>query len=497
MQNREVLKKLLSFLKTQEPDNLHWMKRIITVLLVLVGFSAFAQKTKVDLIIKSGKIINVKTGKIETGKSIVINNGVIVDVVDSKKISKYQAKEVVNTNGKYVLPGLWDMHMHFGGGDTLITENKNLLPLFIAYGITTVRDAAADITPSVLQWRTAINNGKLLGPTIFTSGPKLEGYKSIWPGDLEITTSEELSKALDSLQKLKVDFVKITDNAIKPELYLEAIKAARDRGFKISGHVPYSLTMEEVVDAGLSSVEHLSYVWKAGTKNEKEISVKIAKGELKGRAISKEILKNFDEASALAIYKKMAEKGTAVTPTLNISYTVAYLDKNDHKSDDYLKYIGKGLQRTYDWRAKRAAQDNAEAIEFRHEVFEKTASILPLLQKAGVKILAGTDAGFLNSYDYPGLGLHQELELLVKYGLTPLEALQASVVNSPAFLNKDNYGAIAKGKIADVLLLDENPLENISNTQRIYAVITKGKLFNRKKLDQLLGEVQVLTSKTK
>ncbi|MNZ80493.1 hypothetical protein D3C78_991280 [compost metagenome] len=111
--------------------------------------------------------------------------------------------------------------------------------------------------------------------------------------------------------------------------------------------------------------------------------------------------------------------------------------------------------------------------------------------------MAGTDAGFLNSYDYPGLGLHQELELLVKYGLTPLEALQASVVNSPRFLGKANYGAIAKDKIADVLLLDENPLQNISNTQKIYAVVTKGKLLDRKKLDQLLGEVQSAASKTK
>lgn len=473
------------------------MKRVITVLLVLTSFSAFAQKTNVDLIIKSGKIINVKTGKIETGKSVVINNGTIIDVVNNKQVSQYEAKDVVNANGKYVLPGLWDMHMHFGGGDTLIAENKNFLPLFLAYGITTVRDAAADITPSVLQWREEISNGKLLGPTIFTSGPKLEGYKSIWPGDLEINSVEELNKALDSLQKLKVDFVKITDNAIKPDLYLDAIKAARNKGFKISGHVPYVLTMDQVVDAGLSSVEHLSYVWKAGAKNEQEISAKIASGELKGRAVSKEIMKNFDETTALAIYKKMAGKGTAVTPTLNISYTVAYLDQNDHKNDDYLKYIGKGLKRTYDWRVKRAAQDNAEAIAFRHESFEKTAAVLPLLQKAGVTIMAGTDAGFLNSYDYPGLGLHQELELLVKYGLTPLEALQASVVNSPRFLGKTQYGEIAKDKIADVLLVDENPLQNISNTQKIYAVITRGKLLDRKKLDQLLGEVRSTASETK
>lgn len=110
------------------------------------------------------------------------------------------------------------MHMHFGGGDSLIEENKNLLPLFVAYGITAVRDAAADLSIEVIKWRNQINAGRLFGPTIFTSGPKLEGINSIWVGDLEIGDSRQLQYALDSLKRLNVDFVKITDNTIKPAL---------------------------------------------------------------------------------------------------------------------------------------------------------------------------------------------------------------------------------------------------------------------------------------
>jgi imidazolonepropionase-like amidohydrolase len=450
-----------------------------------------AQKLKADIIITGAHIIDVHTGRIIDNKFIIIKSDTIVAVVGATKRNLYNAGTIFDAGGKYILPGLWDMHVHFGGGDTLIEENKNLLPLYIANGVTTVRDAAADLSQYVLQWRTAIADGKLIGPRIFTSGPKLEGYKSIWIGDLEVGTIEEMSAAMDSLQKMKVDFIKITDNTVRPDIYLAAIREAKKRGLKISGHVPYALTMKEVTEAGLSSVEHLGYALKAGIANEKEMAEKIATGKLTNREATPVILETFNADTAMAIYQLMAKNGTAVTPTLSISYVTAYLDKEDHHNDVYLQYIGKGLRRTYNWRVQRAAQDAKEAIELRHRVFEKSASLLPLLHKAGVTILAGTDAGYLNSFDYPGIGLHNELEMMVKYGLTPLQALQASVVNGPAFFNLLNrYGGIEKGKRADLLILNSNPLQNISATKAINAVIVNGKLFNRQKLDGLLVDIE-------
>ena len=468
------------------------MKKITTCcIVVLYSFLGHAQKIKADIIITGAHIVDVKTGKIIDNKAVLIKGQQVLAVEDKGAISQYSATTIVQANGKYIMPGLWDMHMHFGGGDTLIEENKNLLPLYLANGITTIRDASADLSQYVLQWRSAIAAGQLSGPRIFTSGPKLEGYKSIWIGDLEVGTIDEMKKAMDSLQKIKVDFVKITDNTIKPDIYLAAIREANRRGLKISGHVPYALTMKEVTDAGLGSVEHMAYVLKAGSKNEKEIADKIANGTLTNKDATPLILKSFDQSSAMTVYKTMARNGTAVTPTLSISYITAYLDKDDHKNDVYLQYIGKGLQRTYNWRVQRAAQDSKEAIDMRHQVFEKSASLLPMLHKAGVTILAGTDAGYLNSFDYPGLGLHHELEMMVQYGLTPLQALQASVINGPAFFNKQNeYGAIEKNKRADILVLDENPLQNISATQSINAVIVNGKLFSRQMLDALLVDIK-------
>ena len=340
-----------------------------------------------------------------------------------------------------------------------------------------------------MQLRATINEGKLFGPTIFTSGPKLEGYKSIWLGDIEVGTMEEVNKALDSLEKIKVDFVKITDNTIKPEIYMGSIAEAKKRGFKTSAHIPPVFTIQQVSDAGLSSIEHISYLLRAGLKNEKELTEQVANGTLSAREFSLKALNEFDQATAEATFKILAKNNTAVTPTLSISYATAFLDINDHQSDVFLKYIGTGLRKTYDWRVQRAAKDSKEAIEIRHKTIEKAASLLPLLQRSGVKILAGTDAGYLNSFDYPGLGLHQELELMVKNGLTPLQALQASIINGPEFLNKSEiYGSISKGKKADILILNENPLLNISATQNIFGLVAHGKYLDNKSLKSLLVE---------
>lgn len=455
-----------------------------------------AQKQNVDILIKSGNLIDVRTGNILTKKIIATRGKTIVGVFDESQLKNFQAKTIVDATGKFIIPGLWDMHVHFGGGDTLIEENKNLFPLYIAHGITGIRDAAADLSTSVLQWRDQISKGELAGPKLFTSGPKLEGYKSSWVGDIEVSTNTEVDKMLDSLQGLEVDFVKITDNAIKPDIYLYILQEAKKRGMKTSGHVPFALTMDEVSSAGLGSVEHMSYVFKAGSTRDKEVADKVRAGQLTTRLAAPMIAQSFDEATALAVYQRMAKNGTFVVPTLNISRTVAFLDQDNHQNDSYLQYIGQGLKNTYAWRVNRVAKDGPEAIAERHNVYEKTSALLPLLHKAGVTIMAGTDAGFLNSYVYPGLGLHHELGYFVKAGLTPLQALQSAIIPGPVFLGKAAlYGDIATGKSADIVLLDRNPVQDIAATQAINTVILRGTVYNRKALDGLLAEAKKKASK--
>jgi len=459
-----------------------------TILLTFVLFGATAQ-TRVDLIIQDVNIVDVANGKTIGHQTVAVRQGRIVDTGPHSIEKKYKADKTVNATGKFAMPGLWDMHVHFGG-DTLVDENEQLLPLYLAWGVTTVRDCAEDISLDVIKWKNEINDGKRNGPRIFTSGPKLEGPKSIWPGDLEIANHDELMAALDSLQKLKVDFIKITDNTMPPSLFLESVREARKRGWKVSGHVPASITLEDISAAGLSSIEHLGYVLRAATTEEARIARMRGDNTMTGAEASAITLQTRDTSVALKNFRILAHQGTAVVPTMNGSHITAYLDQDDHIHDDYLKYLGPDLKRTYGWRVQRALKDDATAIELRHRNFEASATLLPFLEKAGVTIIAGTDAGFLNSFNYPGLGIHQELAMMVNYGLSPVSALRASVINGPAFFSvQKDYGALAGGKIADILILDADPLKDITATQKIYAVVRNGGYADRQMLDESLKEL--------
>jgi imidazolonepropionase-like amidohydrolase len=445
--------------------------------------------TPADLALTGVTVVDVATGTLSPGRTIVVTADRIVAVADSAE--GYSPTRTIDGTGRFAMPGLWDMHVHFGGGEALIDENRNLLPLYVAHGVTTVRDAAGDLSPSVLEWRAAVAAGSLQGPSIFTSGPKLEGINSVWPGDLEVGSEAEVRSALDTLQGMRVDFVKITENTLTPALYMYGLREATRRGFATSAHVPVAVTLDQASEAGLRSIEHMAYLLRGGSPREAELSAAVAAGRMTPADATTAMIESFDESTALQTYQRLARRGTAVTPTLNGSRILAYLDQDTHATDGYLQYLGAGLKATYEGRVTRAAGDDAAAVARRHERFEQAARLLPLLQKAGVTILAGTDAGFLNSFNYPGIGLHDELEVLVRYGLTPQQALSASVVQGPAFLGKTaDFGALAAGKRADILVLDANPLEDIRATRAIHALVLHGQPFDRAALDALLDSAK-------
>ncbi len=444
-----------------------------------------------DVALTQATLIDVASGTRIKGKTVLLKGDTIVAVIADAELKRYAPKQTIALPGKYLMPGLWDTHVHFGGGEALIEENKQLLPLYLAHGITTVRDCAGDLAETVLAWRQQIADGKLAGPTIFTSGSKLEGRKPMWKGTIEVGSPGEVGKALDKLQAMNVDFVKITENTMTPETYLAALREARARGMRTSGHLPGQIPLARAFEAGLGTVEHQSYLLRVTTPREAELAEQVAAGKLAGREVMRLSLESYDEATARRAFRHMAAQGTAVVPTLWGSRITAYLDQESHYGDDYLKYIGKGLRATYDWRVERAAKDGPEAIALRHAIFEKSAQLLPLLAQEGVSIIAGTDAGFLNSFNYPGQALHDEIALFVRYGLTPLQALQSAVVNGPRFLGKlDRYGSIQEGKAADLLVLDADPLADIGATRKIRMVVSRGEVHDRARLDRMLADTR-------
>ncbi|MGE4459389.1 MAG: amidohydrolase family protein [Stenotrophomonas sp.] len=460
--------------------------------LLALASPALAARLDADVLIRHATVIDVEHARTLPGQAVAIRGGDIVAVgADATLAGQWRARRTLDARDRYLIPGLWDMHVHFGGGPALVEENKALLPLYVAHGITSVRDASGDLPGQVLAWRAQIADGQLFGPQLFTSGAKIEGIAPVWKGTLEAGDEAGVDAALDREQRDRVDFVKITDSTLRPELFLYAVSEASKRGLRTSGHIPMALTVGQAIDAGLSSIEHLDYAFQAGVPDEARIAADFAAGRIDRAEASRRLHEGFDRATALAAYRRFAERGVAVTPTLDGSRILSFLDSEAHADDPYLAYIGPGLRKTYAWRVERAASATPEQVQARHARHARVAAVLPLLQEAGVRIMAGTDAGFLNSYNYPGIGLHNELALYVRHGLTPAQALATATRNGPAWFGRlDRYGAIAAGKAADLVLLERNPLQDITATSSIDTVVLRGTVYDRAALDAMLAGIR-------
>jgi imidazolonepropionase-like amidohydrolase len=466
---------------------------VLPVLALLAAAAApAAARQQADLVIRHATVVDVEKARLVPGQAIATLGNHIVAVGDDADIArKWQAAETVDAGNRYLIPGLWDMHVHFGGGEALIAENQALLPLYVANGITTVRDASGDMPYEVLRWRKEIADGSLFGPTLLSSGPKIEGVKPVWKGTLEAGSEADVDAAVGKLKSLGVDFVKITDSTLKPELFLYAIKQARAAGFRVSGHIPMALTVGQAVDAGISSIEHLDYAYNPGVKDEAAIATDFAAGRIDRATANARLDAGFDPETAMAAYRDLARRSVSVTPTLNGSRILAYLDRDDHSGDAYLAYVGPRLRETYQWRVDRAARATPAQIAQRHKEYEHVTAIIPMLQEAGVTLMAGTDAGFLNSFNYPGFGLHDEMSLFVRLGLTPAQALASATRAGPAWFGTlDRNGAIAVGQAADMVLLERNPLVDIGATRAINTVVLRGKPYDRAALDKMLRQTR-------
>jgi len=465
------------------------MIRPLFVLLLLLAFGCKNQAHQTyDLAITNANVIHLDTGEVEL-QNIYISNGKIaaIETVDTKRNVK--ADSTIDATGKYVLPGFWDNHIHLRGGDSLIANNKNFLKLFMANGITTVRDAGGDLTTSVMEWKQQITDEKLMGPTIFTAGPKIDGPGARWGGSLEVATGTDIQQAFDSLEKLMVDFVKIYDSRIDADNYIRSIEEAKKRGFVVSGHMPFTVTLDETIDAGMDGIEHLYYIMKGCASNETEVTEKLKNGEMGFWDAMPALMGAYSDSTAQATFDSLKEKNVYVVPTLHIGKTLSYLDEVDHTKDPYLQYMGKGMIETYEGRIRSAMNASEEARISRKELDTFFGQLAKSLDNAGVQLLAGSDSGAFNSYTYPGISLHMELQEMVKNGISPLNALKTSAYNGSQFLlQSDDYGTIAAGKISDLVLLNDNPLDNIENTQNIYMVIKGTQLFDHEKLQALLDE---------
>jgi Amidohydrolase family len=430
------------------------------------------------LVLKHVTVIDVIDGRAKPDMTVVIRGNQITETGEATRVSFPTDARVIDAAGKFLIPGLWDMHVHWYSRETLT--------LFTANGVTGIREMFGN--PDLLRWRDEIAKGSFAGPHMSVASPIIDGPNPVWPNSISVRNEEEGRKAVTHVKKWGADFVKVY-SLLPREAYFGIADQAKQEGITFVGHVPFSVSAAEASDAGQKSIEHLTGVGLACSARETELRSELVKANSPpSRArIALQALASFDKTKEADLFARFVRNQTWQCPTLTVLRSNAYQDDPKFRNDGRLRFIPRQiLQR---WSIRMASRSD-ESYENAKKGFQKELEIVGDMRRAGVLFLAGTDTG--NPFCFPGFSLHDELALLVIAGLTPIEALRAATINPAKFLGIEHKsGTIEPDKLADLVLLDANPLEDIRNTQRIAAVISNGRFYDRKALDNMLAQAQM------
>lgn len=407
--------------------------------------------------------------------TVIITGDRISEIGEPGKVSIPSGAQTVEGTGKYLLPGFWDMHMHL----SLVTDSA--FPLLIANGVTGVRDMGGDLD-QIDRWRDEITKGTRPGPRIIRAGPIVDGpRKEEGQHRLTVNNAAEARQAVGSLKKRGVDFIKVYHFLSRASYFALADEAKKQR-IAFAGHIPNGVSPQEASNAGQRTLEHTTAFLQAIMMQEHPDGY--SQKQLMADAFEKLA---GEEGSAL--FQAMVQNGAWHTPTLVVAQSFLLRSELAARPDDRRKYIAQITKEHWEKNNPVPQKVSEEDMAERKEVLEKMLGIVGKMRRAGVSILAGTDPPTRDVF--PGFSLHDELGLLVRAGLTPLEAIQAATLNAAKCLGiSDSYGTVEEGKVADLLLLEADPLAAIFNTQKIAAVVVSGKFFAKEALQQMLAQTE-------
>jgi amidohydrolase family protein len=458
------------------------------------GASGQVRTDRTLLVINHVTVIDATGSPPKPEVTVVIAGGRIDRMERSGSFSIPSNAHVVDARRRFLIPGLWDLHFHHW------SENAVLFPLLIANGVTGVRDMGSGAPmEDIAQWRQEAESGTALAPHVISAERMIDGPRPLFGTDMSIavSTPAEARQAVDYLKSKGADFIKV--QSLVPRLaYFAIAEEARTQHLPLAGHVPASVSASEASDAGQRSIEHLTGILLGCSNDEENLTATIVRLVENPKTPESslfqvlffdpphEILETYSSQKAKALFARFARNGTWQVPTLCMLRGWAFSDDPTLQHDWRLKYLPRDVQK--DW-SNAPSQVGAAALPNTKLLFRSYLRLIRDMRDAGVKFLAGTDTP--NPYCFTGFAVHDELELLVKAGLTPMEALQAATRNPAAYLGKlDSLGTVERGKTADLVLLDANPLEDIRNTRRIAAVVIRGRLLAREDLDQMLARVE-------
>jgi hypothetical protein len=466
---------------------MNWRAIPATFTLVLTaGASLFVQTPARELTsIIHVTVVDVATGKEMPDQTVVLQGDRILSVASFDAVNPPQGR-VVDAHGGFLIPGLWDMHVHI--------QDLEDLPLYIANGVTGVRMMSGSKNTRELRARLGT---AAVAPEIIVGSAIVDGDPAVWEGSIIVNKPEEARRTVDEIKASGADFVKIY-NGIPRDAYFALADEARKQNVPFAGHLPYGVRATEASEAGQRSIEHLDGLAIACSKREQSIIKELRPLHyLEKINLVAEAFNSFDAAQCQALLAQFRRNGTWQVPTLTVHRGMAFMNDGHFTSDARLAYMSDDVRRRWqpenDFRFRRW---RPAEFELHRQIFTADKKLVGILFRADVPLLAGTDA--MNPFCLPGFSLHDELALLVESGLTPLAALQSATLRPAEFLGRtDELGLIAPGKRADLVLLSADPLADIRNTVQIQAVWLQEKYFDRAALGQLLEAAKHRSGKTK
>lgn len=429
-------------------------------------------------------VVDTNTASVLPDVTVVITGDHIASVDKAAAAKVPKDAQVVDARGKFLIPGLWDMHVHTFRHNPRST-NTWYFPLFIANGVTGVRDmwTTGEDFVQVVQFRRGLADGSFLGPRYGAVAWMVDGPDPIFPNSYVVKTPEEARGFVDKAKASGVEFVKVYQKLPREE-YLAIVDEAKKVGIPFVAHMPWAISAAEASDDGARSIEHLSNVMEGCSTIENEF---LTLSPL-GPHMREKMFDTYDQHKCEQLKEKFARNQTWQVPTSWMFFEGRALLQDHLATDARSTYLPKDVRAS--WQEQPAINDHSPSRQqVRRKDQNERLAIIAMMNKKAVPMMAGTDLG--NSFVLPGFNLHDELAIFVQAGLTPGEALKTATYNPAKFLGMlDRLGTVEKGKLADLVLLDANPLEDIHNTERIRAVVLNGRYLDRSTLDKMLRDAE-------